>query len=631
MAVASSRVRRSWSFGLHLQFMNTTGASGRRGPGLRFRSTGLNRLSAWSIGVAAVAAFAVAWWQSDRAARTFRDTQIETLQTAARSSADAMGSLLAAGDLSGARRLVGTLAQGAAASECRLELPGGTVLADVVASRITARELPNPWPSGGAKDETRTVVGDHVAFTVPVSLGSSRAATLIFTAPLPAGTNEAEALLAGAIAAGVAAAAVSGAIMAGRRGLRDLLALSEVTAAAAAGEPHRDALVIDERLGPLAPAWNALIGRILAEQAVQGIRAADGEARVENHDGRGVCDTLWHGVLVVDSSRRVRYLNGAAALLLGVRREAVLGCDVSEMVRHGDTMDAIAKATSGDPSVRASFERLPDDGSDEGVLRFSVRPLRSQDGGDAAFVLVEDVTQHRLAERSHQAFVAQATHELRTPLTNIRLYVDELIEDDNVGPEERGRCLEVISHESRRLERMVTDMLSIAEIDAGTMRLHPDDVRLEPMLRDLERDFRAQAEGHGIKLEFRLPPKYPPLIGDRDKLHLTLANLIGNALKYTPDGGSVTVTVRPGSNDVRFDVTDTGMGIREDEIDLVFRSFYRSKDKRVEGITGTGLGLPIARQIARLHGGDILVTSVIDRGSTFTLVLPLAAPMAMAA
>lgn len=597
----------------------------RRGPGLRFRSAGLMRLTCWSVALAALGAFGVGWWQGARAARSFRASQVETLKASASAAADAVGSLLAAGDLSGARRLVATLAQGSGASECRIELPDGGILADLIPSRITQKDLPDPWPAKrSAPEEAPTARPDAVAFEVPITLGASREATLVFVAPLPAGTNDAEALLAGLVSAGVAAATVAGAMLLGRRWLADLLALGEAAAAAAAGEPHRDALRIDERIGRLAPAWNSLLPRLCPDEAAPGLRTGDGESRAESHDGRGVCDTLWHGILVVDSSRRVRYLNGAAALLLGARREAAVGADVSEMIRHGDTMDAIARATSGDTSVRASFERVAEEGADEGVLRFSVRPLRSSDGGDAAFVLIEDVTQQRLAERSHQAFVAQATHELRTPLTNIRLYVDELLEGDMQSPEERGRCLEVVSHESRRLERMVGDMLSMAEIDAGTLRLRPDDVHLEAMLHDLERDFKAQAEAHHIKLEFKLPPKYPHLVGDRDKIHLTLANLIGNALKYTPDDGTVAVTVRPGPSDVRFEVADSGIGIREDELELVFRSFYRSKDKRIEGVTGTGLGLAIARQIARLHGGDITVASVVDRGSTFTFVLPLA-------
>jgi signal transduction histidine kinase len=241
-------------------------------------------------------------------------------------------------------------------------------------------------------------------------------------------------------------------------------------------------------------------------------------------------------------------------------------------------------------------------------------------------VLFEDVTQQRLADKSRDAFVAQATHELRTPLTNVRLYIDELLETEDPTPEVRARCIDVISRETRRLERMVSDMLSLAEIEAGTHALHIDDVRLDAMLDGLERDFRAYAEEKRIKLEFKLPPKLPVVAGDRDKIEMTLANLMGNALKYTPEEGAVTLTVRLAGTDVRFEIADTGIGVREDELELVFRNFYRSKDTRVANVKGTGLGLPIARQIARLHGGDITVSSVVDHGSTFTFILPLKAP-----
>jgi signal transduction histidine kinase len=331
---------------------------------------------------------------------------------------------------------------------------------------------------------------------------------------------------------------------------------------------------------------------------------------------------------VTDDAHRIRYINGAGALLLGTRRDVAIGMAIEQLVGDQQLVTALRRAGSGEPGARASFEIAAHDGSDEGVLRISVRALAASGGSGAvgALLLIEDVTQQRLADHSRNAFVAQATHELRTPLTNVRLYVDELLEEERPTPELQARALETISHETRRLERMVGDMLSISEIEAGTMKLHIDDVRLEPMLRELERDFRAQAVERHIQLDFKLPPKFPTIAADRDKLQMTVANLLGNALKYTSDKGTVTFTLRATQEDVRFEIADSGIGIREEEHELIFRSFYRSKDTRIEGIAGTGLGLPIARQIARLHGGDITVSSVIDKGSTFSLRIPLRAP-----
>ena len=157
------------------------------------------------------------------------------------------------------------------------------------------------------------------------------------------------------------------------------------------------------------------------------------------------------------------------------------------------------------------------------------------------------------------------------------------------------------------------------------MKLHTGDVRLGPMFEELQSDYQAQCQEKQITLAWDLPPKWPIATGDRDKLAMALHNLIGNALKYTPAGGSVTVSVEVGSSAVLIRVRDSGIGVAPDEHERIFEKFYRSKDARVAKVTGTGLGLSLARDVARLHGGDITLESQLDRGSTFTMSLPLGA------
>ncbi len=608
-----------------------------RGQGLRFSSTPLLRYVALTAVVAGFGAGAATWWIADSSAAAARDAAVAGMNGYVMTVADAAGSLLAAEDLSGARRLIGSLGQDTDADECRLELPGGTVIADLVPSRVTAKALPDPWPvdaRGGTGLVAARSVDEHGVLTIrqPVAIDGRRSLTLVLATTLEGPLQQADSLLnALFVSLGISAAVLLVGLTT-RRAMRDVLAVAESVASAAAGELHTDALKIDDRFGPLAPAWNCLLPRLDSASHAPGHEAPAGAVCVSDGDALGVCDALWHGVIVTDIAHRVRYMNGAAALLLGNRRETALGRAMDEILRDGELIAAVKRAAGGEAGARATLEvplanavgDMQSDSNaaaDESILRFSIRSIASSAGG--ALLLLEDVTQQRLADRSRDAFVAQATHELRTPLTNVRLYVDELIEDEDQTTESRSRCLDVINQETRRLERMVGDMLSISEIEAGTIRLHPDDVRIEPMLKDLERDFKAQAAERKIGLGFRLPPKFPQLTGDRDKIQMTLANLLGNALKYTPESGSVSMTVKTSPEDVRFEITDSGIGIRDDEQELVFRSFYRSKDQRVEGIAGTGLGLPIARQIARLHGGDITVRSAIDKGSTFTLTVPL--------
>jgi signal transduction histidine kinase len=165
-------------------------------------------------------------------------------------------------------------------------------------------------------------------------------------------------------------------------------------------------------------------------------------------------------------------------------------------------------------------------------------------------------------------------------------------------------------------------MLSVSEIEAGSLKLQVGDVRLDALFPELQDDYNAQALSKDMKLRFELPPKFPVIRADRDKLSVVLHNLLGNALKYTPAGGEVTVHVEADDRELRVDVKDNGIGIAEPERERIFEKFYRAKDKRVDHVSGTGLGLAIAREIARLHGGDISVESVLNQGSTFTLRLP---------
>jgi signal transduction histidine kinase len=237
--------------------------------------------------------------------------------------------------------------------------------------------------------------------------------------------------------------------------------------------------------------------------------------------------------------------------------------------------------------------------------------------------VVEDVTQQRVAAAARDSFLAQATHELRSPLTNIRLYVEKALEDTETNPQDVARSLNVVNEESRRLERVVSEILSVSEIEAGSFHLEHDDVRIDTLLNQLHKDHQPQAQKKGIDLVFDLSPKLPVLHADRDKVAVALHNLLGNAVKYTPEGGTVTVRADTQEGWLQVDITDTGLGIRREDHERIFEKFYRAKDRRIASISGSGLGLAISREVIRLHGGDIVVSSEIDHGSIFTLTLPI--------
>lgn len=425
--------------------------------------------------------------------------------------------------------------------------------------------------------------------------------------------------------AGISAAGLVGALLmyrSTRRRLRALGAISE--ALSAPGTMNGESLAISPEWGPLAQAWNTVLAeRETAKQQALLERAADHVAGRGVRDGElaSACDALWQGMVVVDDRARVKYANGAAAVLLRAKREELVGGDFGAFMTEEKVLEAVKSVADGRVRGRttAEIERPAEKGG--GVLRFTVRPVRKEDAG-SALVVIEDVTQQRVADKARHSFVAQATHELRTPLTNIRLYVETLLDEPDQEAAKRSQALNVISQETRRLERLVGDMLNVAEIDAGSMKLNTGEVRLETVFAELEQEFGESAKQKDITLKFELPPKWPQVSGDRDKIVMAAHNLLGNALKYTPAGGEVAVRAGFENGQLSVEVADNGIGIKSEEQELVFEKFYRAKDRRIANITGTGLGLSIAREVVRMHGGDIRLESQVDKGSTFTMTLP---------
>jgi two-component system sensor histidine kinase VicK len=339
-------------------------------------------------------------------------------------------------------------------------------------------------------------------------------------------------------------------------------------------------------------------------------------------------------VAVIGVGGRLECVNAAAAMFLRSTREKLVGSLLSSSGVDGSVVELIESLRGAGASRRGSVEVRETGGGESdaepGVFRFNARRAGRGDAGSIVLV-IEDVTQQRLADESRTTLLASAAHELRTPLTNIRLWLEEYVDAGEDDEATRNEAINVIGQESRRLERIVTDVLSVSELEAGSIRLNIGDIRLDALLRELESDFRAQAEETGVRLAFDVPPRVPVVEGDRDRFELVLHNLVGNALKYTSRGGAVSVSLEEEEREVSIAVRDTGFGISDEEQERVFERFYRAGDDRLDGITGTGLGLSIAREVMRRHGGDIRLESKLNEGSTFTVRMPKSRSRAQAA
>ena len=426
------------------------------------------------------------------------------------------------------------------------------------------------------------------------------------------------------VAAAIGAVVVLGSLFWLGRKLRVMLHVRGALQSFDAGERAFDALKVADRPG-VARAWNRLLDwrheTSDVAHVVRMMRSTAAGTGGGGGTGERAADALWQGVLAIDDQQVVRYANGAAAVLMRQRREALPGVDVRRAITDTGVLRAIGEALETGSRQRRVVDVGDPTSKDASVLRYSVRSIGTN-GERMVLVVIEDVTQQRISDVAQHEFVAQATHELRTPLTNMQLYVEQLI-DDGLSPRERDSALNVINQEISRLDRIVGDMLSIAEIQAGNLHAKSGEVRVQQMLEQIQADYAEAARQKGLTLEFDLPPKYPTIVGDREKLGIVIHNLLGNAVKYTPEGGKVTVTVKEEGDRLVVEVSDTGIGISEEDAARVFDRFVRANDARVAAQTGTGLGLALARDIARLHRGDITLRSELDVGSTFAFWLPI--------
>jgi signal transduction histidine kinase len=243
-------------------------------------------------------------------------------------------------------------------------------------------------------------------------------------------------------------------------------------------------------------------------------------------------------------------------------------------------------------------------------------------------LLVEQNEQLRELDSLKDEFVALVSHELRTPLTSITGYLELVLEDTGELSEEQRRFLAIVERNSRRLLRVVGDLLFVAQVESGKLALEREDVDLAAVAAESVEALRPTAEGKEIELVLETTP-LPPLDGDRARLGQLFDNLVSNAVKFTPQGGRVLVTIARLRDDALVSVTDTGIGVPQPEQRHLFERFFRSSIAQERAIGGTGLGLAIARAIVEAHGGGMDFASVEGRGTTFRVRLPLAASHAL--
>ncbi len=389
-------------------------------------------------------------------------------------------------------------------------------------------------------------------------------------------------------------------------------------------------------VGAAAMGWNRVVQQRASgaesESLQQRIRKSLEQGRQSRLDS--VLNSMPDGIATTDASGRLTYTNMPMSVLLGLPAVVPGGDGASEGEGVPSMTQQLAAAwqlAESDPLLAAEnrdravvTELTKEENGQRRIARVARHPIMNEGGIPESHVwTIRDITQQKLAEEMRDQFVDTATHELRTPLANIKAYAETLALADVIDIEQQKQFLNTINSEATRLARFVDDLLSVSSMELGSLSLNKQTTDLRRMLNEVIAKVRPQVDEKQLTFEVAFPEKMPEPELDKDKIATALVNLLGNAVKYTPDGGRVVFRVNITDKQIEASVTDTGVGIAADELDKVFEKFYRSTDPRVQEQTGTGLGLALSQEVVRLHGGKITVESEINKGSTFTMMLPL--------
>jgi len=379
----------------------------------------------------------------------------------------------------------------------------------------------------------------------------------------------------------------------------------------------------------LANGWNQLLAKVQQQEVWNGVERRLSESfnaqQVKRweaifqqlSDGVVLCDDAG---LIVESNRAFSNLVGAADPNRLVGQPLV--DSIKPLIHDPESIDVVEQMVVG-PASQVGEVRLSDR-LEDGVWRVSMRRSNQESLGHGAMVwTIRDVTQPRLAERAREQFVMTATHELRTPLANIRAYAETLTTGTDIDVDQQQDFFNVINNEATRLARFVDELLNVSQMEAGAITVQKHEIYLDRLMSELIEQQRPLSAEKSQCLEYIAPPKLPRIRGDKDKLAGAISNLVGNAIKYTPNGGSVKIRIESDPNQFYIHVEDTGYGISKDDIAKLGSKFYRSSDERIQNLAGNGLGLAFVQEVVRLHGGRLQIRSEINVGSCFTLEIPI--------
>jgi len=360
-------------------------------------------------------------------------------------------------------------------------------------------------------------------------------------------------------------------------------------------------------VGDLADAFNQMA------QSLEGLIAA---ASQERNRLVAALNSSVDAVLAVNAEGRITFANMAAERLFVRSQDELVGNPFVWVMPDEQVIEALRASREEGRREMRLIER-----PSRYYLQVITTPIVG--GGEwAALVVFHDLTDVKRVEQVRRDFVANVSHELRTPLASIKSVIETLqggaLEDRKAAQDFLARA----DSEIDRLVQMVEELMELSRIESGEVPLARQPVEMATVLTEAVERLRPQAEKQGLSLSLEVAPNLPPVIGDAERLERAAVNVIHNALKFTPSGGSVHVSAGLADSGVTVRVSDTGVGIAPEDLPRIFERFYKAD--RARGSGGTGLGLAVVKHTVEAHGGTVSVQSELGHGSTFSFSIPAA-------
>ncbi len=355
--------------------------------------------------------------------------------------------------------------------------------------------------------------------------------------------------------------------------------------------------------------WSEVFARLYRmrrESEVNERRLRDNEDRF-----RRTISALPEGIVLVDAALQIEWCNPVAERHLALKLGADQGLRLTNLVRDPVF---VAYMTSGEFDTPLTFRPLANPSLALSVQVIEFEPARW-------IVLTRDVTQSERVDAMRRDFVADVSHELRTPLTVVNGFLETLLEADAPIDETRRRHLRLMHEQAQRMHRLVEDLLMLSRLESQENPVADEDVDVPQLVREVADEARALSQGRH-QIEVQIAGGH--IRGSRDELRSAFGNLVSNAIRYTPDGGCITLRWRVADDGARFEVEDTGIGVAPEHIPRLTERFYRVDKSRSRETGGTGLGLAIVKHVLLRHQGQLDVQSQLGRGSVFSAWLPRA-------